>query len=146
MGDTLSPSQGDASTVDFFAMVTMTVEISRMRRTVKGFIKSVSRKWTSTGPLAAWPVGKLLSFCCETGRVLVQVGVPRAQGGQNKPKCRSLEQMKVYCRTMQGDLWLLPPRYPQLPEPKLQSIFKGKVREGHGWLLQTSWWRSSLFL
>ena len=32
-----------------------------------------------------------------------------------------------------GDRWLVPPKYPKLPEPKLQGIFKGKVREGHGW-------------
>ena len=36
-----------------------TVETSQMRGTAEGFIKNVSRKWTSTGPLAAWPVGKL---------------------------------------------------------------------------------------
>ena len=26
-----------------------------------------------------------------------------------------------------------------------QSIFKGKVREGHGWLLETSWFSNPLF-
>lgn len=38
------------------------------------------------------------------------------------------------------------PKYPELPGPKLQSIFKGKAREGRDWLLPTSWCRNPLFL
>ena len=33
----------------------------------------------------------------------------------------------------------------ELPEGLQQSIFKDKVKEGHGWLLQTSWCRNPLF-
>ena len=33
----------------------------------------------------------------------------------NKPKHRSLEQRKVYCRAMQGDRWLIPEK-PQTPQ------------------------------
>ena len=61
----------------------------------------------------------------------------------NKPKHWSLEERKVYWRAMQGDKWLVIPtslKYPKHLEPKFQSIFKGKVREGSGWLLQNSWW------
>lgn len=47
---------------------------------------------------------------------------------------------EVYCMAVQGD----GPKYPKLLETKLRSIFKRKVREGHG-LLQTSWCRSPLF-
>lgn len=38
------------------------------------------------------------------------------------------------------------PKISQFLERKLQSIFKGKVREGHSWLLQTSWCGNPLFL
>jgi hypothetical protein len=49
-------------------MGTMTVETSQMRQTVEEFIKNVSRKWTNTGQLAVWPVGKLLFFCHVDGK------------------------------------------------------------------------------
>ena len=40
--------------------------------------------------------------------------------------------------------WLMPPK--TLSSPKgFSSVFKGKLREGHGWLLQTSWCRNPLF-
>ena len=61
-------------------------------------------------------------------------------------KRQSLEQRKVYCRVTQGDGWLVAPKYPELPQPKLQSIFKGKVREVRGWFLQISWCTNPLFL
>ena len=48
----------------------------------------------------------------------------------NKLKSWSLEQRKVYCRAMQGDMKTL--------EGFWQSTFKGKVSERHGQLLQTS--------
>ena len=38
------------------------------------------------------------------------------------------------------------PPNPELPKGFQQSIFKGKVRKGRGWLLQTSWCRNPLFL
>ena len=63
--------------------------------------------------------------------LLGQVHMPAARWGQTNPNVR-LEQRKVYCRVMQGHRWLMLPKYPKLPEPKLQSIFKGKVREGRG--------------
>ena len=58
----------------------------------------------------------------------------------------SLEQRKLYCMAMQVDGGFILPKYSKLPEPKFQSIFKGKVREGHSWSLQTSWCRSLSFL
>jgi len=42
-----------------------------------------------------------------------------------------------------GGLYL---KNPQLLEGFQQITFKGKTREGHGWLLPTSWWRNRLFL
>lgn len=39
-----------------------------------------------------------------------------------------------------------PPRITRSPEPRLQSIFEGKVREGRGLWLQTSGSRTLLFL
>lgn len=42
---------------------------------------------------------------------------------------------KGLLQDQRGPGWLVLPRYAELPEPKLQSIFKGKVREGCGWLL-----------
>ena len=44
-----------------------------------------------------------------------------------------------------GGGWLVP-RKPQIPEGFQQSTFKGKVREGRGWLLETSWCWNPLFL
>lgn len=78
--------------------------------------------------------------------MLVQVHVPDAQWDRNNPKCQSLEQRKIYCMAMQGKGWLMLPEYPKLPKPKLQSIFKDKMREGLGCLLQASWCRNPLFL
>ena len=57
----------------------------------------------------------------------------QSQWGQTKLKGRCLEQRKVYCRTVQGDRWLISPPNPpspKLPEVLQQSIFKGKVRKG----------------
>ena len=48
-----------------------------------------------------------------------------------------LEQRKVYCRALQEDGWLIL-ETPKFPESLQQSPFLGKVREGHGELLQTS--------
>lgn len=39
--------------------------------------------------------------------------------------------------------WLMPPKTPKLLEGSQQSIVKGQVRKGCGWLLQTSWCRKS---
>ena len=47
----------------------------------------------------------------------------------NKPKHQSMEQRKVYCRAMQGDRWLMPPKKPKLLEGFWQIIFKSQVRE-----------------
>ena len=44
----------------------------------------------------------------------------------------SLEQRKVYCRTMQGDGLLVPKKYPELLKGFQQNTFKGKLRERHG--------------
>ena len=52
----------------------------------------------------------------------------------NEFKCQSLEQINVYCRALQGDGWFLP--YSN-PKGFQQSVLKGKMREGHGWLVQT---------
>lgn len=76
-------------------------------------------------------------------KVLAQVHVPRARRGPMK--LQSLELRDVYCRAMQGDGWLRIPKYPKLPESKLQSTSKGQVREGRGWLQQTSWGRNPVF-
>ena len=70
---------------------------------------------------------------------------PRRTVRPNTLKCQSLEQRKVYCRAVQGDRWLMPPN-PELPKGFQQSIFKGKVREGCGLLLQISWFWNPLFL
>ena len=51
----------------------------------------------------------------------------------NKLKPVSLEQKNAYCRSRQADEWLMPP---SPLEGFQQSSFKGKVREGCGWLLQ----------
>ena len=51
----------------------------------------------------------------------------------NKPKRRSLEQRKFYCRATQGDGWLMP----QTPRGFQQGTFKGMVQEGCGWLFRT---------
>ena len=59
-----------------------------------------------------------------------QMGIPDSQQGQMNQNIWSLEQRNVQCMDIQGDRWLITPKYPKLPEPKLQSIFKGKVREG----------------
>lgn len=48
------------SIADSSATGTMTVETNQMKRTVRGFIKNVHRKWSSTGRLATWPAGELL--------------------------------------------------------------------------------------
>lgn len=40
----------------------------------------------------------------------------------------------MYCRVLQGDWWLVPLKYPQFSQPKLQSVFKGKGTAGRvGW-------------
>ena len=41
----------------------------------------------------------------------------------------NLEQIKVYCKAMQGDGWFMTPRSPNLPEGFWQSIFKSLVKE-----------------
>ena len=64
----------------------------------------------------------------------------------NKMKCLSLEQKKFYHMAMQGGRWLMPKKYLEIPESKLQSLFKGKEKEGHGLLSQTSSCRNCLFL
>ena len=46
-------------------------------------------------------------------------------------------------QAIQGGGCLVPLKY---PEPKLQSIFKYKVREGWDWLLQTYWGQKSIVL
>ena len=48
----------------------------------------------------------------------------------------SLEQTKVYCQAVQGDEWLMT-KSPELLKGFQQSIFKGKVREGRGWLWES---------
>ena len=63
----------------------------------------------------------------------------------NKPKHQSLELRKIYCRVMQGDGWIVSLNAKLLKEFQ-QSTFKGKVREGHDWLLPSSWYRNPLFL
>lgn len=45
----------------------------------------------------------------------------------------------VSFRAMKRHRWLVPPQISQtLPQLKLQSIFKSKVRERRGWLSHTS--------
>ena len=55
----------------------------------------------------------------------------------NKPKRRSLEQRKVYCRACQ-ETGVLCSENPKLPEGFPQSIFKDKGREGCGRLWHLS--------
>ena len=38
------------------------------------------------------------------------------------------------------------PKHPKLPKEFHQSIFKGKVKRGCGWLVQVSWCQNPLFL
>ena len=61
-------------------------------------------------------------------------------------KCWSLKKRKVYCRSPQGEWVAHVSENLELPEGLQQSIFKSKVKKGHGWLLQTSWCRNPLFL
>ena len=42
--------------------------------------------------------------------------------------------------------WVAHTPNPKLLEGFQQSLFKGKVEEGRGWLLQTSWYRNPLSL
>ena len=58
----------------------------------------------------------------------------------------SSEWKKVYCRAMQGERVSYAPFKTLNSETFQQSIFKGKVKKGRGWLLQTSWWWNPLFL
>ena len=63
----------------------------------------------------------------------------------------SLEQRKLYCRAMQGVGWwqgkgLMPQTIPDPPNQNCKAFFKGQVREGRGWLLQTSRVQASFFL
>ena len=51
---------------------------------------------------------------------------------------QSLAQRKVYCRDTRGE-WVARAFKSWTPRGFQQNIFKGKVREGCGWLLQTSW-------
>lgn len=78
--------------------------------------------------------------------VLAQACVCPTHSEAKQIKSSEFWAEKIYCRATQGNGWLMPPKYLELPEPKLQSIFKGKGREGYGWLLQTSWFRNPLFL
>ena len=55
----------------------------------------------------------------------------------NRSKCQILEQRKVYWRLSMG-LGRLCLRKPELLEGFQKDIFKGKVRKGRGWLLQSS--------
>ena len=48
----------------------------------------------------------------------------------NKLKLRSVEQRTIYFRAVQGEWVARAQKNPDLPEEFLQSIFKGKVREG----------------
>lgn len=48
-----------------------------MRQIVGGFIKNVSMKWTNTGQLAVWPVGK----CTWEGMKLNVILEKREEGG-----------------------------------------------------------------
>lgn len=54
----------------------------------------------------------------------------------NECKCQNLEQINVYCRAMQGDGWFLHIFKPQSPQRVSAKCLKGKMREGHGWLVQ----------
>ena len=40
----------------------------------------------------------------------------------------------------------MPPRDPEILQKFLQSILKGQMRGGQGWLLQSSWCQDPLFL
>lgn len=74
--------------------------------------------------------------------MLLLSNLGNAEWSQTNQKPWSSEQRKVYCRGMQEDRWLVPPR---VLEGFQQSSYKGKVRGGHGWLLQTSQCRNPLF-
>ena len=63
----------------------------------------------------------------------------------NKPKHWSWELRNVYCKAIEKDGWLLLPK-PQTPRRVSAKQFWRQVRQGWGWLLQTSWCRNSLFL
>ena len=45
---------------------------------------------------------------------------------------------RLIAETCKVNWWLIPLKNMELLEGFWQSIFKGKVREEHGWLLQTS--------
>ena len=55
-----------------------------MRRTVERFIKNVSRKWSNTGPLAAWPVGKLPFSVVEWGEHTSKCDLEKREGGNGR--------------------------------------------------------------
>ena len=82
-----------------------------MRRTVERFIKNVSRKWSNTGQLATWPVGKLPSFCWSGKKIQVNVIWRREREGtvdRAAPLCLS---EKGWC--VSGCLQLLPDNRPR---------------------------------
>ena len=77
--------------------------------------------------------------------LLVQVRVPNTQWGQTNRTIGIWSRERFVAGSCE-EMVAQAPSIPETPEPKLKGIFKGKVREGHGWLLQTSWCRNPLFL
>ena len=51
---------------------------------------------------------------------------PGARWSQTRPKCQSLEWRKVYCRAVQGDRWLMPPKIPNSPKAFSKAFLKAR--------------------
>ena len=130
-------------------------------RYVPGLQRAPVRTWTScclrvfckakeasgSPPWRPASCASWLTLWDTTGRACYQtpVCVPNAQWGQTNWNVVVWSREGFIagpCKELGGS----GSKVPELPEGFQQSRFKGQVREGHGWWLQSSWCRNPLFL